>query len=133
MFSSVVSLLLLAASLPGQTPVDHKKLIARLGAEADVFERTAYRVAGLEKLIQTVPDGVRIGRNLVGVETKLPGYTREIVSEYGFVSVDEPGGSLREVRRVDSRWSEVGKRIEVAEVSGPRNDGERRQGPPANA
>jgi hypothetical protein len=115
MFSSVVSLLLLAASLPGQTPVDHKKLIARLGTEADAFERTAYRIAGLEKLTQTVPDGVRIGRSLVGVETKLPGYTREIVSEYGFVSVDEPGGSLREVRRVLTvdglRWAKESKSL----------------------
>jgi len=92
--------LLFVSAVPGQTPVDHKKLVARLSAEADAFERTAYRIVGTEKLVQTVPNGVRIGRTFRNVETKLPGYTREIVSEYGFISVDAPGGSLREVRRV---------------------------------
>ncbi|MBC8002365.1 MAG: hypothetical protein H7X97_07230, partial [Opitutaceae bacterium] len=110
-----LALLLLSPALPGQSPVDHKTAIARLGVEADAFERSAYRLAGREKLIQTVPDGVRVGVGIRGTATKLPGYTREIVSEYGFVSVDARGGSLKEVRRVltidGQKWNKQSKSL----------------------
>ncbi len=99
------------------SPVDLKKMIARLGAEADAFERTAYRIAGRELLKQTVPNGVRMGRGLRGTFIKLPGYSREIVSEYGFVSVDAPGGSVREVRRVlmvdGQKWQKESKSLKA--------------------
>ncbi len=110
-----VALVLLSPALLGQSPVDHKKVIARLGAEADTFERTAYRIMGREKLVQVVPDGVRVGKSLRGTYTKLPGYTRTIESEYGFVSLDAPGGSLREIRRVltidGDRWNKESKSL----------------------
>jgi hypothetical protein len=41
-----------------------------------------------------------VARNSLGIETKLPKVEREIVSDYGFISVDEPGGAIREVRNV---------------------------------
>lgn len=117
MRSPVLLFPLFAAVLCGQAPVEHKKMIARLGSEADLFERTAYRIAGIEKLVQTVPDKARVGRTLRGVETLLPGYTREIVSEYGFVSMDAPGGSLKEVRRVITidghKWAKAGKSLKA--------------------
>src|SRR5436190_9290878 len=110
-----LALLLLNPALRGQSPVDHKKVIERLGAEADAFERTAYRIAGREVLKQTVPNGVRVGQGPHGTTTRLPGYTREIVSEYGFVSVDVPGGLVKEVRRVLTvdglRWNKESKSL----------------------
>lgn len=106
-----LAVMLLSPALLGQSPVDHKKVIARLSAEADAFERSAYRIVGREKLVQVVPNGVRIGRSLRGTLTRLPGYTREIESEYGFVSVDARGGSLKEIRRVltidGQRWNKA--------------------------
>jgi hypothetical protein len=104
-----LAMVLLSPALLGQSPVDHKTVIARLSTEADSFERSAYRIMGREKLVQVVPDGVRVGRSLGGTMVRLPGYTREIVSEYGFVSIDAKGGSLREIRRVltidGQRWN----------------------------
>jgi hypothetical protein len=110
-------MVLLSTALPGQSPVDHKKVIARLSAEADAFERTAYRILGREQLTQVVPDGVRVGRGVRGTLTKLPGYTRRIESEYGFVSIDAPGGSIREIRRVltldGQRWNKETKSLKA--------------------
>lgn len=96
----VVALLVSGTSIVAQTTADHQAVFASLGREADLFERSAYRVVGRERLKQTVPDGVRIGRGIRGIETRLPGFTREVVSQYGFVSLDEPGGSIKEVRHV---------------------------------
>lgn len=99
--SPLVALLLLPGiSILAQTAQDHQAAIARLGKEADLFERSAYRVIGIETLKQAVPAGVRIVRNARGTETALPAVNREIVSDYGFISVDEPGGAIREVRKV---------------------------------
>jgi hypothetical protein len=96
----VVLLLLPGIPILAQTAQDHQAAIARLGREADLFERSAYRVTGTETLKQAVPAGVRIARNARGVETTLPALNREIVSDYGFISVDEPGGAIREARNV---------------------------------
>jgi hypothetical protein len=94
------ALLLAGIPIVAQTAADHQEVLANLGREADLFERSAHRVVGRERLTQTVPDGVRIGRGMRGIETRLPGFTREIISQYGFVSLDEPGGNIREVRHV---------------------------------
>lgn len=77
-----------------------RAVLARLGREADQFEANAHRFTGVETLRQTQPAGTRISRGPRGIGTKLPEVTHEIVSEYGFVSSDEPGGSLKEVRSV---------------------------------
>ncbi|MBC8165570.1 MAG: hypothetical protein H7Y20_06835, partial [Bryobacteraceae bacterium] len=78
-------------------------------------ERTAYRIAGIETLTQTVPDGMRTGRDLRGGYTRLPGYSRTLVSEYGFVSLDAPGGAVKEVRRVltidGQKWSKQSRSL----------------------
>ena len=58
-----LSLVAAESGLQGQTPLDHTKVIDRLGAEADAFERTAYRIVGRETLTQIVPNGVRIGKD----------------------------------------------------------------------
>lgn len=79
---------------------DVPAIVAELGRRADIFERNAYRIQCVETFRQTVPKGARIGRNRHGVEVVLPGFTREIVSRYGFVPEDVRGGSLREVRMV---------------------------------
>ena len=94
------ALLLSGISIVAQTTADHQAVFSQLGREADQFERSAHRVVGRERLKQTVPDGVRIGVGMRGIETRLPGYTREVISQYGFVSMDEPGGAIREVRHV---------------------------------
>ena len=77
-----------------------RAVLNRLSQEADDFEANAHRVVGVETLKQTQPEGTRFGLSQRGVETKLPGVSHEIVSEYGFISSDEPGGSLKEVRAV---------------------------------
>jgi hypothetical protein len=96
----VIILLLAGIPIVAQTAQDHQAVVARLGKEADLFERSAHRVAGTETLKQTVPAGVRFTRNSRGIETSLPAAEREIVSDYGFISVDEPGGAIQEIRRV---------------------------------
>lgn len=108
---SVVWLSLLAASvMVAQRPSaeQNRAVLARLGTEADRFERNAHRFAALETLRQVQPAGTRFGVGPRGVQTKLPEAVHEIVSEYGFISSDEPGGSLKEVRLVQTvdglRW-----------------------------
>jgi hypothetical protein len=93
-------LALLGTFIVAQTALDHQAVISRLGKQADDFERNAFRVTGTETLRQTIPAGVRFGRGPRGILTRLPERTTEIVSHYGFISVDEPGGSLKEVRSV---------------------------------
>ncbi|HYP08396.1 MAG TPA: hypothetical protein VER03_19335, partial [Bryobacteraceae bacterium] len=72
----------------------------RLGTEADRFEANAYRFIGLETLRQTQPAGTRFSTGPRGIVTGLPAITHVVVSEFGFVSSDEPGGSLKEVRSI---------------------------------
>jgi hypothetical protein len=126
---------LLLAGIPivAQTAQDHQAVIARLGKEADLFERSAHRVVGTETLRQSVPAGARIVRNDRGIETSLPASKREIVSDYGFISVDEPGGAIQEVRRVRTIDGQVWNRrttslADLAREITTRNDkGKRRQ------
>jgi hypothetical protein len=96
----LVAVALLGTSIVAQTAADHQAVIARLGKEADAFERNAFRVTGTETLRQTVPAGVRSRTGPRGIQVGLPERTMEIVSQYGFISVDERGGSLKEVRSV---------------------------------
>jgi hypothetical protein len=126
--------LILAGVVPAQSAEELRAVIDRLGREADRFERAAHRVMAIETLRQTVPDGVRVGRGPRGIQTALPGYTREIVSEYGFISLDEPGGSLKEVRNVltidGQRWNKPGRKNlgSLAEqLTAATSDAKRRQ------
>jgi hypothetical protein len=96
----LAALALLGTSIVAQTAAEHQAVLERLGREADAFERNAFRVTGTETLRQTVPAGVRFSRGPRGILTSLPERTVEIVSQYGFISVDERGGSLKEVRSV---------------------------------
>ena len=96
----VAGIVLLGTTILAQSPLNHQNVLQRLGKEADLFERRAHRLACTETLTQTVPAGVRSSRGPRGIEVGLPEFRREIVSDYGFVSMDEPGGSLREVRYV---------------------------------
>jgi hypothetical protein len=95
-----ISAFLFATCAGAQTPDNLREVIQRLGKEADLFDKSAHRVAGIETLRQTLPRGSRISVSRSGVETVLPEKTREIVSEYGFIALDERGGWLKEVRRV---------------------------------
>ena len=128
----VFALLVSGISIVAQTTADHQAVFANLGREADLFERSAYRVVGRERLTQTVPDGVRIGRGMRGIETRLPGFTREIVSQYGFVSLDEPGGTIKEVRHVlevdGQTWTKKTKSLSslAQEITGKDEKGRRR-------
>ncbi|MGH9629960.1 MAG: hypothetical protein ACRD7E_16705, partial [Bryobacteraceae bacterium] len=85
-----------------QSLATKQSVIRKLGEAADKFEGNAYRFVGREKLTQRFYAGRRLrwGKPPEGVTPGMK--TREIVSEYGFVSIDAPGGSLREVRRVIS-------------------------------
>jgi hypothetical protein len=77
-----------------------RAVLTRLEREADQFERNAHRYLGVETLEQVQPEGTRFSVSKRGLETKLPAATTVVVSEYGFISSDEPGGSLREVRSI---------------------------------
>jgi hypothetical protein len=99
-----VLLLCVAAvsSMLGQQPTSEqtRAVLARLAKEADQFERNAHRFVGKETLKQVQPGGTRYSKGPRGISTRLPELIREVVSEYGYISVDEPGGSLKEVRLV---------------------------------
>ena len=82
------------------TAAQTRAVLVRLGREADLFERNAHRFTATETLRQTQPEGTRFDTGPRGITTKLPGVVHEIVSEYGYISSDEPGGSLKEVRLV---------------------------------
>lgn len=101
MFAALVWLLLaLSASAAVPTADQTRRALARLGQEADRFERNAHRFTGVETLQQTQPAGTRFSTGPRGIATRLPEAVHEIVSEYGYVSSDERGGSLKEVRLV---------------------------------
>lgn len=99
----VVPLLIFAMGVcfaQAPTPEQTRSVLARLGKEADRFERNAHRFTGKETLRQVQPKGTRSAKGPRGTATKLPELTREIVSEFGYISADEPGGSLKEIRLV---------------------------------
>ena len=129
----VLALPLAGISIVAQTTADHQEVFSRLGEEADLFERSAYRVTGRERLTQVVPPGVRVGRSIRGIETALPGLRREIVSQYGFISVDAPGGDIKEVRHVltvdGRRWNKGTKALSTLAQQIAKTDdrGRRRQ------
>jgi hypothetical protein len=96
LFAITVSIAYAAAPSSGDT----RTVVARLAQEADAFEAHAHRFVGRETLRQTQPAGTRFSRGPRGIVTGLPEVTHEVVSDYAFVSSDEPGGSLKEVRSV---------------------------------
>jgi hypothetical protein len=103
---------------PGQPDDIRKTVLHRLAEEADKFERSAHRFAAIETLQQTAYDyGERPRRQQGGTPSLGRAKTREIVSQYGFVPVDERGGSLREVRivlSVDGQpWKRGAKSLEA--------------------
>jgi hypothetical protein len=101
MLSALLGLLIASIALAqGPTPELTRAALTRLEQEANRFERNAHRFVGIETLRQTQPEDTRYGKGPRGTETKLPEDTHEIVSEYTYVSTDEPGGSLKEVRLV---------------------------------
>jgi hypothetical protein len=123
----IVAVTALAAS--GDT---HKRAVERLGKEADLFERSAHRVAGVETLRQRLPKGTRTDRSRRGIETGMPEVTHEITSDYGFVSLDQPGGSLKEVRIVrkvnGEVWNKGTKGLDsLAEVLTARDEKQKRR------
>jgi hypothetical protein len=101
MFVSLLGLLALSR-LFGQQPTSEqtRAVIARLAKEADQFERNAHRFTGKETLRQVQPAGTRFTKGPRGINAKLPESIRVVVSEYGYISADEPGGSLKEVRLI---------------------------------
>jgi hypothetical protein len=111
LFAITASIAYAAAPGAGQT----ETVVARLAKEADAFEANAYRFAGMETLRQTQPAGTRVSRGPRGILTALPEATHEVVSEYGFVSADEPGGSLKEIRYVRTvnglKWNKGKKEL----------------------
>jgi hypothetical protein len=120
-----------AVCLSAQLPVGTQGVVERLAKEADLFDRMAHRVAGVETLRQTLPRGSRIAKGKRGVDTVLPEQVREIVSEYGFMGVDERGGSLKEVRMVVSvdgqRWKKRNKNLDsLARTLSATDDKKRR-------
>src|SRR5688572_28854656 len=111
----VSAALLTASSACAQSPEALRAVLDRLGKEADLFDKRAHRVTGIETLRQTLPRGSRVSKSNRGVEVVLPEQTREIVSEYGFIALDEPGGWLKEVRMVvsvdGSKWKKGNKNL----------------------
>jgi hypothetical protein len=107
---------LLSVRAAGQTPEALNAVIQRLSKEADLFDRQAHRVAGIETLRQTLPKGSRVTKGKRGVEVALPEQKREIVSEYGFIGLDERGGWLKEVRIVrtvdGAKWKKGNKGLD---------------------
>lgn len=90
----------LLTPVAAQTADDHKRAVARLAEEADKFDKSAHRVTGIETYRQTQPAEARVDRRGRTVAAAKPAFSREIVSEYGFVSLDERGGWFKEARMV---------------------------------
>ncbi|HYP12675.1 MAG TPA: hypothetical protein VEQ63_02020 [Bryobacteraceae bacterium] len=109
-----------------QSREDHRRALESLAIEADAFDKSAHRVAGIETLRQTLPRGSQVVRNRRGVQTVLPERTREIVSEYGFVALDERGGWLKEARIVvavdGATWKKGNKGLETLARTLSAND-----------
>ena len=105
-----------AACAWAQTPDVQRAVLERLAREADLFDKSAYRYAGTETLKQVQPRGSRVSRGPRGTEAVLPEQTREVVSDYGFIALDERGGWIKEVRvilTVDGlRWNKGKKGLE---------------------
>ena len=95
MFRALVLTIVWTAAALGAAPTTEqtRAVLARLGREADQFERNAHRFVGVETLEQVQPEGTRYSVSKRGVETRLPATKNVVVSEYGFISSDEPGGS----------------------------------------
>ncbi len=108
--------LLVAGCVNAQTPDAVRAVVERLGKEADLFDKQAHRVTGIESLRQTLQKGSRISKTKRGIDVVLPEQTREIVSEYGFIALDERGGWLKEVRMVRTvdglKWKKGNKSLE---------------------
>ena len=94
---------LLAASLLNAqqpTPAQTRAVLARLGKEADassamrIVSRVWRRSARPSRMVR---DSARVRG---ASRPSCPASMHEIVSEYGYISSDEPGGSLKEVRLV---------------------------------
>jgi hypothetical protein len=101
MFALALGVMVLTAASAQQPTAEQTRLVlSRLAQEADRFERNAHRFTGIETLRQVQPEGTRYSTGPRGITTKLPEAVHEIVSEYGYISSDEPGGSLKEVRLV---------------------------------
>lgn len=106
-----------------------QRVLTRLGQEADLFERSAHRVIGIETLLQTRAAGVEISRR--NIETRVPERKREIVSEYGYVAVDERGGSLKESRSVLTidglKWNKPKGLDNLAKTISAKDDKQKRK------
>jgi hypothetical protein len=100
MFIVLFGLFALIVSAQQPSPEQTRSIVSRLAQEADRFELNAHRFTGVETLRQVQPAGTRFGKGPRGIITRLPEAVHEIISEYGFISSDEPGGSLKEVRLV---------------------------------
>ncbi|HYO81853.1 MAG TPA: hypothetical protein VES20_10655 [Bryobacteraceae bacterium] len=130
---TVAGVALLGITILAQTPPNHQSVLARLGREADLFEQNADRISGTEILTQTIPRGARTRTGPRGIEVALPEVSREIVCDYGFVSMDEPGAPLREVRvvrKVDGQvWRKKTTSLDqlAREISGRDAQARRRQ------
>jgi hypothetical protein len=116
MLWGAITVLLLAATGGAQTPNAARAMIDRLATEADLFDKSAHRISGVETLRQRLPKGSRISKTKRGLDVVLPEQTREIVSEYGFLALDERGGWLKEVRMVSSidgsKWKRGNKGLD---------------------
>lgn len=126
----VLAAIFLAVFCQADTLEVRRQMLARLGAEADKFERSAYRVAGLETLRQTLPAGIVVSKR--GLQTRVPERNRVIVSQYGYVPVDEKGGSLKETRSVMTidglAWNKPKKGLDgIAQSITAKTDSQRRK------
>jgi hypothetical protein len=85
---------------------DTQKMLARVSEEADAFRRLAPSLLGTETLEQNARKPTPRFRPRVGASAKLPPRViwqdRQIVSEYGFVTLGGDEDTLHELRRVIS-------------------------------
>jgi hypothetical protein len=113
---AVLSFILCCRILLAQHDDTKAAMLARLAREADLFERLAHRVQGKETLRQTLPHGTNYARGPRDSKIITPEVVHEIVSKYGFLPVDEKGGSIREARMVlmvdGLRWSRGKKSLD---------------------
>jgi hypothetical protein len=128
---SALSLLIAIAVASAQTPETHRAALDRIAKEADLFDKSAHRFAGIETLIQTLPKGSRTRRGPRGIETVLPEQVRTIVSEYGFIALDEPGGWIKEVRLVLTvdglKWNKGKKGLDSLAATLSANDDKKKR------
>jgi hypothetical protein len=101
-FAAILLCVLPAAAAPADVPTEEKQraALSRLAEEAEVFTQLAPKIFGQEKLEQRCLKPTRFRARLAGAQPTPQIQTREILSEYGFATLEDSPADVREMRQV---------------------------------